>query len=172
METRRAALISALAGAAVAALGLQKAAVAQQKTLREQLIGTWMLVSNYNVSPNGEKRQLFGLNPKGITIYDSSGWYVQMQINPDRPKFKGATRLDGTEEENRSLVQGTAGHFGTWAADEAAKTLTVHMEANIFPNDDGSVFTRKISIVGDDMTVSNPNPSAGGSSVIVWRRVK
>lgn len=147
-------------------------ALAQQKTIKEQLVGSWILVSNNNIAPNGEKRQLFGNNPKGMTIYDASGWYVQLQINPDRSKFKGKTRLDGTAEENRAVVHTTAGHFGTWSVNEEDKTLTVHQEANVFPNDDGQVSTRAITLTGDELTVRTPNPSSGGSAVLVWRRVE
>ncbi len=147
-------------------------AIAQQKTLKEQLVGTWILVSNDNVAPNGEKHQLFGANPKGITIYDENGWYAQIQINPDRPKFKGKTRLDGTAEENKAVVRATAVHFGTWSVNEADKTLTVHQEANIFPNDDGLVSKRTITLMGDELKSTNPNPSSGGTAVVVWRRAK
>ncbi len=86
-----------------------------QITLREQIIGTWRFVSNDNVSSTGKKRQLLGANPQGMTIYHANGWYVQLQINPDHPKFKGATRLDGTADENKAVVAGTAGHLGTWS---------------------------------------------------------
>jgi Lipocalin-like domain len=48
-------------------------ALAQQKTLKEQLVGTWTLVSNNNVAPDGTRLQLFGPNPKGIVIYDANG---------------------------------------------------------------------------------------------------
>lgn len=147
-------------------------ALAQQKSLKEQLVGTWKLVSNDNVAPNGEKRKLFGSNPKGLVIYEANGWYAQIQINPDRPKFKGKTRLDGTAEENKALVHGTAGHFGTWSVDEASKTLTVRQEVNIFPNDDGLVAKRTITLTGNQLKVTNPNPSSGGTAEIVWERVK
>ena len=39
---------------------LPGSALAQQKPLKERLAGTWTIVSNDNVSPDGTKRQLFG----------------------------------------------------------------------------------------------------------------
>jgi hypothetical protein len=152
-------------------MGFHSAVLAQEKTLREQLVGTWSLVSNENLSPSGERRQLFGANPQGMVIYGANGRYIQLQIG-DRPKFKGATRLDGTAEENKAVVRATAGHFGTWSVNEADKTLTVHQEGNVFPNDDGSVQTRSITLAGDELAARNPSPSSGGSAVVVWRRVK
>jgi hypothetical protein len=54
--------------------------LAQQKSLKEQLVGTWTIVSNDNVAPDGTKRQLFGvpirkasscLPPMGNTLKSS-----------------------------------------------------------------------------------------------------
>ena len=147
-------------------------ALAQEKPLKEQLVGTWILVSNANVAANGKLRQLFGSHPKGIAIFTANGWYAQLEIDPDRPKFKGKTRLDGTAAENKAVVRATAVHFGTWSVNEADKTLTVHQEANIFPNDDGLDSKRTITLAGDELKATNPNPSSGGTATVVWRRAK
>ena len=145
---------------------------AQQKPLKEQLVGTWTLVSNDNVAPNGTRRQIFGPNPKGILILDAGGRYAQIQVNPNRPKFKGSTRLDGTPEENTALVHASAFHFGTWSVNEADKSLITHEEINIFPNQDGLDAKRSITLTGDELKSSNPTASSGGTSETVWRRVK
>jgi hypothetical protein len=58
---------SILGISAMVAFGLGLAtspAVSQLKSLKEQLVGAWTLVSAENVAPNGTKRQLFGANPK------------------------------------------------------------------------------------------------------------
>jgi hypothetical protein len=44
-------------------------AVSQQRSLKDQLIGTWTLVSLENTASNGAKRQI--ANSKGILIFDS-----------------------------------------------------------------------------------------------------
>src|ERR1700674_1241380 len=100
----------------IMALGLALApgrALSQQKSLKEQLTGTWTLVSADNVAPGGTKRQLFGANPKGILILDASGRYAVVQVRPDRPKFESNNRLQGTPEENKAVLLGTAASFGT-----------------------------------------------------------
>ena len=147
-------------------------APAQQKTLREQLVGTWMLVANDNVAPDGTKRQLFGPNPKGIVIYEANGRYAQIMVDPNRPKFKGKTRLDGTPEENKAVMQATSAHYGTWSVNEAEKTLTHHTEFHIFPNDDGRDSKRSFTLTGDELKQFVPGASSGGSSETVWRRAK
>jgi hypothetical protein len=148
-------------------------AVSQQKTLKDQLIGSWTLVSNDNVAPDGTKRQIFGPNPKGIMILAADGNYAMVQLNPARPKFKGKTRLDGTAEENKVVVAGTTAVFGTWSADEASKTLILRYVGNLFPNDEGTESRRAITVMtGDELKIANPNPGSGGRSESVFRRAK
>jgi Lipocalin-like domain len=67
--------------------------VAQQKTLKEQLVGTWMLVSAEVTPLTGAKRQDFGANAKGILILDAGGRYAAMIGDSDRPKFKTTTDI-------------------------------------------------------------------------------
>src|ERR1044071_1514903 len=95
---------------------------AQQKTLKDQLVGSWIAVSVDNTAPDGKKSQLFGPHPKGILVFDATGQYVQVIVHPDTPKFKANNRLKGTPEENTAAVHGTTATFGTWTFDEASKT--------------------------------------------------
>src|SRR5215204_6359671 len=95
---------------AIAALGLALSpvvAVAQQKTLKEQVTGTWTVVSNDSTAPDGKKSQPFGPNPKGTQVFDASGQYVQIMSHPDVPNFKANNRRQGTPEENTAAVRGT-----------------------------------------------------------------
>ena len=47
--------------------------LAQQKSLKEQLVGTWTLVSSDQVRPDGSTLKQFGANPKGINVFDANG---------------------------------------------------------------------------------------------------
>ena len=86
------------------------AAAAQQKSLKEQLVGAWTFVS----AADSDNRQLFGPNSKGVMILDASGQYAQIIVRPDVPKFATNNRLQGTPEENKAAVEGTTANFGTW----------------------------------------------------------
>ena len=44
----------------------------QQKSLKDQLVGTWILVSTQTTSPSGV-RYPYGTDPRGIMILDVSG---------------------------------------------------------------------------------------------------
>jgi hypothetical protein len=147
-------------------------ALAQQKTLKEQLVGTWTLVSNDVVAPDGTRRPNFGPNPKGILIIDANGRYAQIQLNPNRPKFKGKTRLEGTSEENKAVVQATSASFGMWSVNEADKSAIQNVEFHIFPNDDGRNVKFSITLTGDELKYTNPSASAGGIVEAVYKRAK
>src|SRR5580704_14078814 len=61
------------------AVGLSAtASLAQQKSLKEQLVGTWTLVSSDQVRPDGTRVQQFGANPKGINVFDANGHFFLM----------------------------------------------------------------------------------------------
>src|SRR5205085_3611986 len=68
---------SILSLSAVTVLGLAVlpgSAVSQQKTLKDQLVGTWTLTSwEQDGGQTGPKFQRFGANPKGYNIFDASG---------------------------------------------------------------------------------------------------
>lgn len=148
-------------------------AVSQQKSLKEQLVGAWTLVSAENVAPDGTKRQLFGAYPKGILILDGSGRYSLMQVHPDRPKFVSNNRLQGTLEENKAAQEGAVGTFGTWSVNEADKTIILSVEGSLYPNSAGTEQKRPIaSLTADELTWINPAPTSGGRSENVYRRAK
>src|SRR5215210_5081186 len=96
-------------------VALSGSAFAQQKSLKDQLTGTWSIVSNDNIGADGIKKQTFGPNPKGYMVLTSEGRYVQILVNSDRAKFKANNRTQGTPEENALAVHGTTASFGTWS---------------------------------------------------------
>ena len=167
---------STLSISAMAVLGLALLpgnTVAQQKSLKEQLIGTWTVVSVDSTAPDGKKGQIFGPNPKGILVFDASGQYAQIIVRPDVPKFKANNRLKGTPEENTAALHGTTATFGTWTVDEASKTITVRYVGGMFPNQAGTDTKRTVaSVTADELKLSNPLTAAGMRSDNVWRRAK
>ena len=112
---------------------------AQQKTLKDQLVGAWTQISLEITPQNSTKEQRFGTNAKGILILDASGRYAWVGGNPDRPKFKasGNFRLDTPAAEWGEAAKEFGAHFGTWSVNEADKTLTSRYEGALIPNNEG-----------------------------------
>jgi hypothetical protein len=152
---------------------LPGSAVAQQKSLKEQLVGTWTLVSNDSTLPGGTKRQNYGANPKGILMFDASGRWSQVQVTANRPKFKSANRLEATAEESMAVVRTTLAQFGTWSVSEPDKTITLRLEVDLVPNREGEEGKRIItSLTSDELKYTNPSATAGGKTESVYRRAK
>ena len=94
---RRATLAMTTTALLCLAVGLSASeSLAQQKSLNEQLVGTWTLVSSDQVRPDGSKLKQFGANPKGINVFDANGRFFLMVASADNSKI--AAR-DANEDE-------------------------------------------------------------------------
>jgi len=146
-------------------------AVAQQKSLKEQLVGAWTVVSATTKLPDGSLQ--WGARPKGLLIFTDNGRYSSHIMRSDRPKFASNNRVQGTPEENKAAVHGNVASFGTYSVNEANKTYTLRYEGSSYPNLEGTESTRPFTITGDELRVTNPAPTAGGPpSQLVYKRAK
>ena len=71
------------------------------QSLKEQIVGTWKLVSIYN-EENGVKKYNFGDKPVGLLMFDRSGNVIQHLSKPGVAKFATGNRLKGTDAEYRA----------------------------------------------------------------------
>jgi lipocalin-like protein len=148
-------------------------AIAQQKTLKDQIVGHWIFVSSIDTNKDGTKTNRFGANPKGLVMFDASGRFSFFISRADIPKFTASNINQGTADENKAVVQGSIAYYGTWTVDEASKTLTTNVEAATYPNLNGATQKRTItSLTADELKYTNPATTAGTSSDVVWRRAK
>jgi len=159
---------------AVTALGfalLPGSAVAQQKSLKDQLVGTWTVVSWEQVFPDGRKFQRFGANPKGVHVFDAKGNYVVMFARADLPKFASRDPMKTTPEENKAVMEGTIAYYGTYTVDEATKVVTLKADASSFPNQIGVDNKRTItSLTVNELKYQNTTALTGGQIYIVFKR--
>ena len=144
--------------------------VGQQKSINEQLVGTWTFVSSTTKLPDGSPA--WGTNPKGLLIFTENGYFSSQIVRSDLPKFATQNRAQGTPEENKAVVQGSSATFGTYTVDEAKKTYTLKFEGSSFPNRAETEQTRAFTIVADELKIANPSTSVGGSSELVYKRAK
>jgi len=153
---------------------LPGSAVAQQKTLKDQLVGAWTLVSNQTTAPDGTKLQsFFGTDPKGILIFDASGRYAAVTGRPGRPKLKPSANLrkDTPAAEFGEAARAFAANFGTWSVNEADKTLIRKFQIALIPNNDSNETKASVSLAGDELRLTI-TPAAGGKNETVFRRAK
>jgi len=155
---------------ALAITALSGDALGQQKTLADQLIGTWIYVSVDTVRPDGSRTPMYGPTPQGMATFDRTGHYILLTARPDLPRFASKNRMDGTPEEYKAIVQGSIAHFGRYTVNEAEKTITFRIETSTFPNWNGIEQTRPFTLNGNDLKWTTPGASGGGSGEVVLKR--
>jgi hypothetical protein len=167
-------LIASITSALVvfAASLLPSIAAAQQKSLKEQIIGTWKYVSVDNVKADGSRVPLFGPNPQGRATFDSKGNYVLMTSRNEQPKFASNDRNQGTNDEYKAVVQGSIAHFGRYEVSEADKTITFKIETSTFPNWNGTSQKRPFNITGNELRWTTLSASSGGSAEVLLKRAE
>src|SRR5215467_11465836 len=163
--------LSAIAVIAMSLSSLSSKALAQQKSLKEQLVGAWTLVS-CDVTRNGAKQPFCAdPSPNGILILDASGRYAAVLAARGRPKFSTPNRSEAKAEEFKAAALGLVANFGTWSINEADKTLTQHYEGALFPNIEGTDVKNTVSLAGDELKLIRQSPAPSGSES-VYRRAK
>jgi len=140
---------------------------ANAQTLKEQLIGTWTLVSNVQKYQDGKEENDFGPNGKGILTLDRSGWFSLQLIGGDRPKSAGAPTAP---------IGPAIAYFGTYSVGEGDKSLVWHVQGATFPNFEGTdQKATVVAIKGDEMSyvrAAIPSPKGTFVPTLVWKRAK
>jgi hypothetical protein len=154
---------------------LPGSASAQQKSIKDLLVGNWTLLLVDDIKDDGTHVPGFGPNPDGSLIFTADGHYSLQIIRYGRPAFASKDRLKGTADENKAAVQGMVSHFGTYTVDEANKTVTFRVTASSFPNWDETTQKRAVTAITDEvLTYNTPAPSTSGyvRAEVAWKKTK
>jgi Lipocalin-like domain len=147
-------------------------AVGQQKSIKEQIVGVWTLVSFDSFDGSGAKiPNMEGSNLKGQSVFADNG-RMSVQMISEFPKLASNDRLKTTTAEEKAVAHGILSYFGSYTVNEADKTVSLNIERSSFPNQVASSVKRVATFTGDELKLDNPGRLAGGRTVTVWRRVK
>jgi len=163
-------LLAAASALLVPALLIPSVDAVAQDT--KSVAGTWQMVSNITTDPAGKKMKPFGDNPRGTMILTADGKYSIVVAKPDLPKIAANSRDKGTAEENKAIVGGSIGHAGTYKLSEADKALVFSIENSTYANWNGTTQKRVYTLKDDTLSYLVPAASTGGTSEVVWKRVK
>jgi hypothetical protein len=151
---------------AITALGLATLpgnAIAQTKSLKDQLVGTWVLSS----------AEPYGTNPRGSYMFDSNGRFSAILMRNDLPKYTSNNRTQATPAEYKGTVDGSIAYFGTYSV--SGTDLDLHIEGSTFANWTGTVQKRtNVSVAADELKYNVPAPSDARvtAAPTVWKRAK
>jgi hypothetical protein len=147
-------------------------AVAQKKSLKEQLVGTWIYASS-SVG-RAESSKADRANLKGMMIYTSDGHFTFVNMRGDLPKLAANHRAKATPEEARAVVAGSIAYYGTYSVNESDKVITLKIEGSTFANMIGGEGQKRIitSLTADELKFTNPTTPSGEKVEFVWKRAK
>jgi Lipocalin-like domain len=167
-------------GIALTVAFLPFGAAAQEKTIRDELVGAWALLSSDSIKPDGVRDPNYGPNPIGSAIFTANGrMSVQWMRTVNRPRFASGNRDSGTPEENKAVAQGVLSIFGSYSVDEKTKTINFSVEGSSFPNQEGTKGKWQVTSITDGFLVfdrpaaTTSNARAGYATVEnAWRKTK
>lgn len=116
------------------------------KSVKDQLIGRWQLVS---ITINGNPP--YGPDPKGSMFYDADGHYSVVVLSAG-----GARNI---------------AYFGTYSVNEGESSVTMHIDGSTRASAEGRDQKRIVSFSGNELIQDNP-PSTGphGAIRVTWKR--
>ena len=150
-------------------VGLVLPGTAMAQTAKD-LVGTWSNASNVNVRQDGSRVDIFGPKGTGLAIFDASGRFAIINVNPETPKFASNNRAQGTPEENKAAVLGGIALYGAYTV--ADKVITFKVEGSTYPNWTGTEQKRNLSAFTPDQLTWSLAASVGGTAEVTWKRVK
>lgn len=118
------------------------------KSLKDQIVGHWQLVS---VTVNGGTP--YGAAPQGSMFLDAGGHLSVIVISD------GAAR--------------NIAYFGTYTVDDADKTVSVHIDGSSggSGNAGGRTLKRSVQVQGNQLVVANQTPNgAPGAVKLTWKQ--
>ena len=141
----------------------------QKQSLKQQLVGTWTLLSWEQKKADGTKLERYGATPKGIAFFDELGHYIITVMRSDRTKYASNALWQGTPDENKETADGTITYFGTYSVGEADSSIAIHVEGSSFPNWNSTDQKRFVVIAGEKLTLT-VHPPAGDVVDVIWKR--
>ena len=138
-------------------------------SLKDQLIGTWMLASWEQRKGDGTKVRRYGENPVGVAFFDAGGRYIISVMRADRANYASGALWQGTAEEDKATADGTMTYFGTYSVNEGDSSIAIHIDGSSFPNWNGADQKRIVAIAGDQLTLT-VRPPTGEIVDVVWKR--
>jgi hypothetical protein len=120
---------------------------------REQLVGLWQLVGQFNISKEGQQIPV-AERQRGRISWDRSGHVWVLLYNDGRKA--PASPLMPTLDEYREMNSGLMTYYGTYDIDEAKQTVTHHLQAAANPSLIGTDLVRRYEFTGNRVALIFP----------------
>jgi Lipocalin-like domain len=150
------------------------AAVAQQKPIKDQIVGAWTLESVTSETDDGKKAEPFGALPKGIIIFSNDGHFALFQSRAEIPKIAANDRAKATPDEAQTIVASTIAYYGTYSVDENTKVMMVNLAASTYANVAAIPNQKRMItlLTSDELKFDNPRTPNGVTLRTTWERAR
>jgi hypothetical protein len=144
-----------------------------QPTISEQIVGAWSLVS-YEVRAADEIVQHpLGADAVGLLIYGPHRHMTVQIMASDRQRLRAQSESSQRLSELAAAAEGYLAYAGTYEVDEAARTVTHHVELGLIPNWVGRPQRRAVDLRADHLILTAEPPQFEGEMAtprLTWRR--
>jgi hypothetical protein len=144
-------------------------------TLREQLLGTWRLVSYFTEGTDGSIVHPMGQDLAGFILYAADGYMSANLMVPGRNPYTGGAAGSATPAELAAAALGYFGYAARYDVDESARVVRHHIDVALAPNLVGSTQLRHVELDGRRMVLrGDPIPMGDriAAHVITWERAE
>lgn len=141
---------------------------------RESFVGTWRLVAANFYKADGTLVKLYGDEPKGIFVYDDGGRMCVQIMEPERPLLPPGHLAEHASDDYQRILIGYIAYFGTYDVDEAARTVTHHVQGSLIPNWVGTDLVRGYEFSGTRLTLRTSASRLRGELMrgeLIWERM-
>lgn len=139
---------------------------------RNNLLGTWKLISMKSESTSGEVIYPFGQDPVGYITFTDDNFVFLIVTTSDRPNFEKPDRLGASLEEKARALDTCSAYSGSYSVD--GDLLYMNILCGSFPNWVGKVQKRHCAFEGNKFIATTEPRISGGKEVIVtvvWEKV-
>ncbi len=143
--------------------------------LSAALVGTWQLLSREDRTPVGGRRidPGLGADPIALLFFDRQGHFAAQFMKRDRATAREVEPTNAAPNNSRARG-GYDAYFGTYRVDDLGGTVTTTLVGALSPENVGQVFTRTMSVAGEELTIRLETATPAGEPIVRtlrWKRV-
>jgi hypothetical protein len=149
----------------------------QAQSLKQQLVGTWKVVSATMQIGDQSKPVPLGKEVVGIIMYNPDGYMCFAAMSANRPNLGAGDRLAGSTEQKAAAYDSYRNTCGRYEViNEQERIITHSFEISLTPDVTGQSEKRFVKELSPDKLILETVPhTVGGKQVIgiwVYQRVK
>jgi hypothetical protein len=142
--------------------------------LKNEIQGTWWLLSREDHTTDGQKRidPILGSDPIAILVYANNHFAAQfMKRDRNADSTPGAT---GAGQNNTSAIGGYDAYFGTYKIDAETDVVAHTLVGSINAANIGMTVYRNLHVESDKLTIKLDTTTQQGEPVtrtLTWKRI-